>query len=106
MVESNSYLPDSEISQVSDFTTQSCCYRWTLGLLVFAYGAVLTTAHVLAFIEAYDIVELNEDGEEASQFSKYVSRGWFLLLYIPLINFILMLAIGRYIILSFIIYPY
>ena len=40
------FIKDCEISVLSDFTKDSCCLRWFIGLTVFLYVAVLTAAIV------------------------------------------------------------
>lgn len=68
------------------------------------YAAVVTAAHVLAYVAIKDGM-VKVDGYAYKVF-KSLNSGWWLLLYIPLLNLLLLQLAGRYILLSFVIYPY
>ena len=73
-------------------------------MVFFIYTAVLTAAHVLAYIWVKN--DFWGTNSRANVLLQKINSGWFLLLYIPVLNLILLQLAGRYIILSFVVYPY
>ena len=82
------HIPDSEISTVSSFTSRRVCFR--LGIATF----------ILLYFIAAAMIQFN--------FGEYIgdnTKMLYYLLYIPGINMLIILIIGRYA-LSGILYPY
>ena len=106
----SSYIPDHQLSTQSmlDRPLNSGCKRCCLGLFVVAYLVFFVSMQIVA--HAMDADE--EIGRRpnlprwAASFIEFVGTPYyFCLVYIPLINFLLFILVGRYV-LSAILFPY
>lgn len=99
------YIPDSEISTLNDLTKHARGYRTTLWLLLFVYVLVFVT---LEYVISKKDIFFPECDQNCSKFFQLFDKYWYLwyiLVYFPPLNGILITVIGRYILCGT-MYPY
>ena len=94
------FIHDDKVSKVSDFTKYSCCYRCGVISIVMTW-----TILVSALIGVHIYFDEEDLKNNMMGYHEVLESPFLYLLYLPVLNFLFVLIVGRYVLIGC-IYPY